>query len=339
MSQSASAKAKQILQRKEKDIRPGSSSNSQSTHDTRLSRQRATTPAGACEVSQTGYDEARQHLSKARLLETTEPCNPQTMSIALKMLATSTTKIPADVEKAINCLSEVIEKMEIQCTECPKVQALPDQIKEACLSIHKGLTEQITEMERNLSTKLAGQIDIHTATGKIDEAIEKLGKAMTEVEAKLTEVSGTASQIASKANTYKEALLSNPALSPARSPESDMARVASEAADKLERQVLFEVDSDELLAQSDVAVREKANQAIKQVTSPLAGRCLHSGDQQSPQGSASHQNELQRGCKLAQTPRSHTDLHSQLPYGRGCQTETVSPNRTKDPDHLRTRRQ
>lgn len=266
MSQGASAKAKQILQRKEKDTRPGPPS--QLMHDTRLSRQRATTPAGSRETFQTSYDEARQHLSKAGLLETTEPCNPQTMSIALKMLAASTTKIPTDVEKAINCLSEVIEKMDTQCTECPKVRALPDQIKEACLSMHKGLTEQITEMERNLSTKLAGQIDIHAATGKIDEAIEKLGKATTEVEAKLTEVSGTASQIVNKANTYKEALLSNPAPGPARSLESDMTRVASEAADKLERQVLFEVDGDELLAQSDVAVREKANQAIKQATSP-----------------------------------------------------------------------
>ena len=77
MSQSASAKAKQILQRKEKDTRPGPPS--QSTHDTRLSRQRATTPAGTREVFQTSYDEARQHLSKAGLLETSEPCNPQTM--------------------------------------------------------------------------------------------------------------------------------------------------------------------------------------------------------------------------------------------------------------------
>ena len=266
MSQSALAKAKQILQRKEKDTRPGPPS--QLMHDTRLSRQRATTPAGSREIFQTSYDEARQHLSKAGLLETTEPCNPQTVSIALKMLAASTTKMPADVEKAINCLSEVVEKMGTQCTECPKVRALPDQIKEACLSMHKGLTEQITEMERNLSTKLAGQIDIHAATGKIDEAIEKLGKTTTEVEAKLMEVSGTASQIVSKANTYKEALLSNPVLGPARSMESDMTRVASEATNKLERQVLFKVNGDESLAQSDVAVREKANQAIKQATSP-----------------------------------------------------------------------
>lgn len=271
MSQSASAKAKQIPQRKEKETRlspPKQSSTHESGHDTRLSRQRTAPAAETREVFQPSYDEARQHLSKNGLLEITEACVPQTMATALKMLTATSTNLPADAEKAIICLSEVIEKMATQCTECPKAKALPDQIKEACLSMHKGLTEQIAEMERNLSTKLAGQVDIHSATGKIDEAIAKLDKATTEVEAKLTEVSGTASQIASKANSYKEALLRNPTPGPARSQETDMARVANEAADKLERQVLFEVDADELLSQSDVAVREKANQAINLVTSP-----------------------------------------------------------------------
>jgi hypothetical protein len=134
--------------------------------------------------------------------------------------------------------------------------------------MQKGLTEQITEMEHSLTAKLAGQVDIHMATGMIDKAIVKLDKATTEVEAKLTEVSGTASQIVSKANTYKEALLRNPTPGQTLSLESDLACVASEAADKMERQVLFEVDNDKLLAHSNVAIREKANQAIKQVTTP-----------------------------------------------------------------------
>lgn len=266
MPQNASAKAKQPVQRKEKEPRLGPSS--QSSHDTRLSRKTTPPAIGAREEFQTNYDEARQHLSKAGLLEAAEPCNPQTIATALRMLAAGSLKTMADIEKAITCLSEVVEKMETQCTECPKVKALPDQLKDACLSMQKGLTEQITDMERNLVAKLAGQVDIHAATGKIDEAIAKLGKATTEVEAKLTEVSGTASQIVSKANTYKEALLKNPMPGQPPSAESDLARVASEAADKMERQVLFEIAGDELLAHSDVAIREKANQAIKQVTTP-----------------------------------------------------------------------
>jgi hypothetical protein len=140
MSQGASAKVKQILQRKEKETRPSPPKQS-SNHDTRLSRQRTAPAAEAREVFQPSYDEARQHLSKNGLLEITEACDPQTMATALKMLAATSANLPADAEKAIICLSEVIEKMAIQCTECPKAKALPDQIKEACLSMHKGLTE------------------------------------------------------------------------------------------------------------------------------------------------------------------------------------------------------
>src|ERR1019366_7572280 len=230
-------------------------------------RQRATPEIIAQAEQATKYAEARKFLETNCILATATPCNPYTLTNALLILA-STFRMPTNVAKAINHLSEISMRIDMHCDGCTKALTFPKLLEDLRVGIQMDMEEKLEQLGQNLADKQSDHEDIGKVTDKLEEAAKGLTEAAAGIEAKINKVSDTTSQLANTANTYKDALLKVPSRRTMQAEAPQLEEAIERSTDRKQRQVLIELSLENLNAFSLEDIKNKAMEAIRKVVSP-----------------------------------------------------------------------
>ena len=277
MSQETATKGKKSTQNTVKDTR--SETPAPQFTGARVTRRSAQEASNKGE-HEANYAEARKHLSTYGILGSMQPCTPQTISNALQELTIVSTKIPANIVKVIQSLSVIIRDMDQHCAGCSRAEKLPEILKEfrseVLLSIESGLDDINTSINATLGEKLPNPTEASESAGTIEGAVKSLSKVALQFEDVFTKAADSTTQLANTARSYKDALLSKPTDARGSGPPAGRGRQSSaEATEELnavkerkDRQVLIEVPEEQLLSISTDTIREKAQNAISQISDP-----------------------------------------------------------------------
>jgi flagellar capping protein FliD len=196
------------------------------------------------------------------------PCNLFTLTNALLLLA-SGTNIPKDIAKTINCLSEVAIRINSHCTGCTKAVAFPELLAELRSDIQHGVEDKLAQIHQSLNDKVANKEVFDKTVEKLEGVVKDLNAAATEIEAKIAKISGSASQLTTSTNSYRDALLKGPPLGNVQhNVGNPTTPIIGKMVDRRNKQVLIELSMNKLPMSSLEGIKDKAAEAIKKVSVP-----------------------------------------------------------------------
>ncbi|KAF8470974.1 hypothetical protein DFH94DRAFT_811491 [Russula ochroleuca] len=234
MSQGPTTRSRLSLQKKAREAQ--SASPQQAATEPKTGQM--ATPEADKQTSQKGrYKEARKYLAKKGLLEASAPCNLTALANVLKTLA-STLKLPKKNEAALSHLA----------------------VQRQTLS-QFDLDDKLDNLGTRLEKKITEQGELMKAAEKMEEATKRLGDL-------ITKVTDTTSQMALSANTYRDALLKNPALKHTKEGPASSDPAIGTAVERKERQVLLQLTEAQVAMLSQQDILEKATNALKQIKMP-----------------------------------------------------------------------
>ena len=282
MSQGASANSRQVPQGKSKEQRLSSPSLSPpNTRAAAAKRKTAITPAEAPTQKEAqkerhpSFEEARAFLDTNAILSSAESITPLNLAAALEALAISVpTKPPSHIKKSLLALSEIATKTDPRCDGCARSENLQSDIKTNHINAMQSLDNiqaKLEELDQRIQKPSPSQEMLTKVAEKIDSVAENINKATLMSSPVHTKHANNMVQQSSGASTYRDALMASPAPEPSGRSEREAQNekaMAADAAERKERQVLIELDDDQILANSYETITEKAAEAMKQVHDP-----------------------------------------------------------------------
>lgn len=270
MSQDTAAKSKKTTSRVSKEphvVTPTSQAfNPSGARITRSASQEAKDNA----EQHVKHIDARKQLASENILGYAEPCTPQSLSKALLQLTVKHNKSSSQLLKAILNISTIIETMDTHCAGCTRTDFLSDLVKDHCSDIQLGLEEKMDEIHQAIGDKIPSPDKSAENLARIDDASRTLSKVANDLEALLTKASDSTTQLANTARSYRDALVNVPSqIQNARHEGGGRVDDAlSAVTDRKDRQVLIEAPEEQILSISIDSIKEKLQDAFKQVLNP-----------------------------------------------------------------------
>jgi hypothetical protein len=158
--------------------------------------------------------------------------------------------------------------MQTHCESCAKADTLPGKFSELRADLQFDLDDKLDNLGTRLEKKITEQGELMKAAEKMEEATKRLGDLVSNISEKITKVTDTTSQMALSANTYRDALLKNPALKHTKEGPASSDPAISTAVERKERQVLLQLTEAQVAMLSQQDILEKATNALKQIKMP-----------------------------------------------------------------------